>query len=305
MDKFDVIGKRFWFFLISGIIILTGIVALSTFGLKPGVEFTSGSLMTVGFEQNTDVAGVKQTVVDLGYTGAIVQQTGAGDFLIRLPVLDDAAKRTFEDGLTAALGNLQVKSFDTVSPIIAAETLRNTIIAVVLSAIGMLIYISWAFRRMPNPFRWGVSAIAALAHDILVVVGTYAFLGGLLGWQIDLMFVAGLLTVVGYSVNGTIVIFDRIRENVRLYPAADFALVVNNSLVDTLARSLNTGMTTLFGAIALMLFVGASIQNLVVVLLVGVATGTYSAICTAAPLLVVWNKGEWGRFIGRGKVVGA
>ncbi len=296
---FDIIGKRFWYFLISGIVILSGIVALIVFGLKPGIEFTSGSLLTVGFNQSVTMEQVKQAVADSGYDTAIIQGTGQGDFLIRLPELGGAAKSTLEADLSASLGDLEVKGFDSVSPMIAAETTRNATIAVIVSAIGMLLYISWAFHRMPNPFRWGVCAIASLVHDILVVLGVFAILGGIFGWQVDLMFVIGMLTVIGYSVNDTIVIFDRIRENLFKGGGVDFEVVVNNSLLETLARSFITGLGTLFVLLALLFFVGAPVQNLVVVLLVGIITGTYSSIGTAASLLVVWRKGEWGRFIGR------
>ncbi len=296
---FDIIGKRFWYFLISGIVILSGIIALIVFGLKPGIEFTSGSLLTVGFKQPVTMEQVEHAVADSGYNAAIIQRTGQGDFLIRLPEINSAAKATLEANLSASLGDLEVKGFDAVSPMIATETTRNAMIAVVISAIGMLLYISWAFHRMPNPFRWGICAIASLVHDILVVVGVFAILGGIFGWQVDLMFITGILTVIGYSVNDSIVIFDRIRENLFKGGGIDFEVVVNNSLVETLTRTLVTGIGTLFVLVALLLVVGAPIQNLAVVLLVGIITGTYSGICTAAPLLVVWRKGEWGRFIGR------
>jgi len=296
---FNIIGKRFWFFLISGVVILAGVIALVVFGLNPAVEFSSGSLLTVGFEQAVSVDEVKSALADLGYGGAIIQRTGEGDFLLRLPELSGDAKGDLEAGLNASLGKLEVKGFDSVSPMIAAETTRNAVIAVVISAIGMLLYISWAFHRMPNPFRWGICAIVSLVHDILVVVGVFAFLGGILGWQVDLMFITGVLTVIGYSVNDTIVIFDRIRENLLKGGGVDFEVVVNYSLVETMSRTLITGVGTLFVLIALLLFVGAPIQNLVVVLLVGIITGTYSSIGTAASLLVVWEKGEWGRFIMR------
>lgn len=296
---FDIIGKRFWFFLISGIVILAGIIALIVFGLKPGIEFTSGSLLTVGFKQPATMEQVKQALADAGYDTAIIQRTGQGDFLIRLPELNSAASATLEANLSASLGDLEVKGFDSVSPMIATETTRNATIAVIVSSIGMLLYISWAFHRMPNPFRWGTCAIASLVHDVLVVLGVFAILGGIFGWQIDLMFVTGMLTVIGYSVNDTIIAFDRIRENLLKGGGVDFEVVVNNSLVETISRSLNTSLTTLFVVIALWLLVGVNIQNLVVVLLVGIITGTYSSIGTAASLLVVWRKGEWGRFIGR------
>ncbi|MBI4187709.1 MAG: protein translocase subunit SecF [Chloroflexi bacterium] len=296
---FDIIGKRFWFFLISGIVILAGIVALIVFGLKPGIEFTSGSLLTVKFDQPVTVTQLKQASSELGYSDTIIQHTGEGNFLIRLPELTSVAKTALQTGLADKLGKAEVIGFDSISPLVAAETTRNAIIAVIISAIGMLIYISWAFHRVPNPFRWGTCAIIALVHDILVVIGTFALLGGIADWQIDLMFITGMLTVIGYSINDTIVIFDRIRENLLKSGQADFETVVNNSLVETMSRTLNTSLTTLFGIIALWRFVGAPIQNLVIVLLVGIITGTYSSFGTAASLLVVWKKGEWGRFLMR------
>ncbi len=295
----DIIGKRFWYFLISGIVIIAGIIALVVFGLQPGIEFSSGSLLTVSFEQEVSEEQVREALTDLEYGTAIVQHTGSGDFIIRLPGLSNDAKDELEAGLAASLGDFEVKGFDSVSPMIAEETTRNAGIAVLVSAFAMLLYISWAFHRMPNPFRWGACAIASLVHDVLVVVGVFAILSGIFGWEIDLMFVAGILTVIGYSINDSIVIFDRIRENVKNYGDADFEKVVNRSLEETLSRTLITSMGTLFVLIALLLFVGAPIQNLVVVLLVGIVTGTYSSIGTAASLLVVWKKGEWGRFIGR------
>jgi len=295
---FDVIGKRFWFFLISGIVILAGIISLSVFGLEPGIEFRSGSEVTVSFEQPVDKQEVMQALADLGYGSAIVRKAGT-DFILDLPELDDAAKEALRADLADKLGQFQDGGFQLVSAKSAAGTTRNTIIAVIISAVAMLIYISWAFRRMPNPFRWGACAIVALLHDVLVVLGVFAFLGGIFDWQIDLMFIAGVLTVIGYSANDVIVVFDRMRENVRNRGEANFEAVVNDSILEILSRSLITGLGTLFVLIALLLIVGASIQNLVVALLVGIITGTYSGIGTAASLLVVWNKGEWGRFIGR------
>jgi len=293
----DIIGKRFWFLIISGAMVLVGIIAFSVFGLKAGIEFSSGSLLTVGFERQVELEELKVAVADLGYSNAIVQRTGAGDFLIRLPELTDEAKAALEAGLTDRLGAFEVKGFDLVSPMIAAETTHNAAIAVIIATIGMLLYISWAFHRMPNPFRWGTCAIISMVHDVIIVVGVFAILGGTLGWQIDMMFITGVLTVIGYSVNDTIVIFDRIRENLRKGISPDFEVVVNHSLVETLTRSIITGLGVLFVLVALLLFVGASIQTLVAVLLVGIYTGTYGSIFIAASLLVVWEKGEWGRFL--------
>ncbi len=301
---FDIIGKRFWYFSVSGIIILAGIISMFVYGLKPGVEFGSGTETTVSFENPVDKQQVVQALADLGYGSGsaivrgVIGATGT-DFVIALPELNDDSKSALQAGLKDKLGEFQSGGFQTVTKDSAAETSRNATIAVIISSIGMLLYISWAFRRMPNPFRWGVCAIIAMVHDILVVLGLFALFGGLFGWQVDLMFIAAFLTVIGYSVNDTIVIFDRIRENVKNYGSADFEGVVNRSLVETMSRTLITGLGTLFVLIALMLIIGAPIQNMATVLLVGIITGTYSSIGTAASLLVVWKNGEWGRFIGR------
>ncbi|MFC2041176.1 protein translocase subunit SecF [Chloroflexota bacterium] len=294
---FDIIGKRFWFFLIAGVIILICIISLATFGLKAGVEFSSGSLMTVRFDEEVTQGELENELASLGYKNVIIQRSGEEDFLIRLPELSSEAKSALEAGLTARFSTLKVGEFDSVSPIIAAETTRNAGIAVAVAAIGILLYITWAFHRMPNPFRYGACAILALVHDALVAMGVFSILGGILGWEINLMFVTGLLAVIGYSVNNTVVVFDRIRENMMTDAKSGFEVVVNNSLVETLGRSLNTALTTLFVAVALLLFVGATIQNFAVVLVVGTIAGTYSSICIAPELLVVWRKGEWGRFI--------
>ena len=185
----------------------------------------------------------------------------------------------------------------TVSPIIATETGRNAAIAVTIAAVFMLFYIAWAFRRMPKPLRWGTCAIIALIHDVLVVIGVFSILGWTIGIQIDAMFITGMLTVVGYSVNNTVVVFDRIRENVSRGISKDLEVTVNASILETLGRSINTSLTTLFVILAIFLFGGITIRYFILVLLIGVVAGTYSSMCIAGSLLVVWDKGEWGRFI--------
>ncbi len=294
---FDITGKRFWFFLISGVVILIAIISLLTFGLKPGIEFSSGSMLTVSFEQEVDQGNLKQELVSLGYDNALIQHTSGGDFLIRTHELTSANKTSLEDALADRFGHLSETEFNSVSPMIAAETTRNAAIAVAVAAVGILLYITWAFRRMPKPFHYGTCAIIALLHDALVALGVFSILGGILGWEINLMFITGILAVIGYSVNNTVVVFDRIRENLIKVASSDFEVVVNNSLVETLGRSLNTSLTTMLVVLALLLFVGASIQNFAVVLLIGIITGTFSSVCIAPTLLVVWEKAEWGRFI--------
>ena len=294
---FDIVGKRFWFFLIAGVVILVCIVSLATFKLKAGIEFSSGSLMTVSFEQKVDKGDLKEELASLGYANVIIQSIGEDEFLVRLPRLSSKVKAELEAGLTSTFDTLNVKEFDDVSEMVASETTRNAFWAVLAATIGILLYVAWAFRRMPHPFRYGICALIALTHDTLVALGVFSILGGLLGWETDLKFVIGILAVIGYSVNNTVVVFDRIRENLTRDTRSGFETVVNSSLIETISRSLNTSLTTLFVVLALLLFIGAAIQNFAVVLLVGVIAGTYSSLLIAPPLLVVWQKGEWRRFI--------
>jgi len=294
---FDIIGKRFWFLLISGVILLISIVSLIGFGLKAGVEFSSGSILTVRFEQEVAQDQLKQEMANLGHPNAIIQRTGEGDFLIRTRELSGEDKTQLENDLMARFGQLTEAEFYSVSPMVATETASNAVIAVVIAAIGVLLYVTWAFHRMPKPFRYGTSAVIALIHDALVALGVFSILGGLLDWEINLMFITGILAVIGYSVNNTVVVFDRIRENLNLGVSADFEVIVNNSLVETLGRSINTSLTTLFVVLALLFFVGVSIQNFAVVLLIGVIAGTFSSVCIAPTMLVIWEKKEWGRLI--------
>lgn len=202
-----------------------------------------------------------------------------------------------EEALAARFGQLQETEFNTVSPMVARETAQNAAIAVAVAAIGILLYITWAFHRMPKPFHYGTCAVIALVHDTLMALGIFSIIGGVLGWEVDLKFIIGILAVIGYSVNNTVVVFDRIRENQTLGVSPDFEVVVNRSLVDTLSRSLNTSLTTLFVVLSLMLFVGVAIQNFAAVLLIGIVAGTFSSIGIAPSLLVVWERGEWGRFL--------
>ena len=296
---FDITGKRFWFFLISGAVILIGIISLATFGLPRGIEFGSGSMMTVSFEQEVTHSELRQELSRLGYVNAIVQGAEGGNFYIRTDTLGEEEKAELKNALMAKFGSLEEMEFYSVSPMVATETARNAIWAVLGAAVGILLYVTWAFRRMPKPFHYGTCAIVALVHDVLVVLGIFSILGGILGWEINLMFITGVLAVIGYSVNNTVVIFDRIRENLTKGVSANFEVVVNNSLIETVGRSLNTSLTTLVVVLALLLFVGASIQNFAIVLLIGIIAGTYSSICIAPQLLLVWERKEWGRFLPR------
>ena len=295
----DIVGKRFWFFVTAGIIILFSIIALVNFGLKPGIELSSGSMLTVSFEQTVVKSELQEEMASAGYPGALIQQTGEGGFLIRTEELSGEEKTDLEDALQNRFGATTESEFYSVSPMVASETARNAGIAIAVAAVGILLYITWAFRRMPKPFRYGACALIGLGHDILVALGVFAVLGGMFGWEINLMFITGILAVVGYSVNNTVVVFDRIRENLSRRVSTDFKTVVNNSIAETISRSLNTSLTTLFVILAMLLFVGASIQNFAVVMLIGVIAGTFSSVCIAPNLLVVWEEGKWSSLFKR------
>ncbi|MBN2076273.1 MAG: protein translocase subunit SecF [Dehalococcoidales bacterium] len=290
----DIIGKRTWYFVIAGVLVVACIIFLVVFGLKAGVEFSSGSVMTVGFEQQVEKGNLENELNELGYTSAIIQEVGDDSFLVRLPRLTAAEKTTLEIDLTETFETLVIREFDDVSEMVASETTRNAAIAVAVATIGILLYIAWAFRRMPHPFHYGICAIIALVHDTLIALGIFAVLGGIFGWEIDLKFIIGILAVIGYSVNNTVVVFDRIRENLLTDSRSSFSTVVNNSLIETLTRSLNTSLTTLFVVLALMFFVGTVIQNFTAILLVGIIAGTFSSLFIAPSLLVLWRGSRQG-----------
>ena len=300
----DFVGKRYWYFLFSALIIVPGIISLLIPpALKPGIEFTSGSTMTLHFEQPVEQSQLREEYQKLGHGDAIIQRTG-DNYLVRTRTLASeerdasgntvrpAERQQLEGALRDRFGNLEVLDFYSVSPIIASEIVRNAALAVVAASVGILLYITWAFRKVSNPFRYGVCALVALLHDVLVVVGIFSILGKLFNIEVDSMFITALLTVIGFSVHDTIVVFDRIRENLRKGVSADFGSVVNYSILQTLGRSLNTSLTVVFTLLALFLFGGVTIRTFVLVLLIGIISGTYSSIFNASQLLVVWENGE-------------
>jgi preprotein translocase subunit SecF len=296
----DFVGKRYWYFLISAIVIVPGIISLIVFGLKAGTDFHPGTEMTVQFSPNVEQSQLRQELEKLGYGDAVLQTTSGGDFLIRLREITTEEKQALTDNLSTGLSaNVTIEQFSVVTATVASQTVRYAIIAVIVAAVCILLYITFAFRKMPNPFRWGMCAVAALVHDILLVLGVFSILGWAAGVEIDALFITGMLTVAGYSVHDTIVVFDRIRENLTKGVSKDFEQVVNYSIGQTFTRSLNTSLTVILVLLALFLLGGATIHYFTLVLLIGIITGTYSSICNASQLLVVWNNHEWGRFIGR------
>ena len=298
----DFVGKRAWFFLISLAVILPGVVFLIIApGLKQGIDFTGGSSLTLEFADPVDQADLRVQLAVLEQTDALVQRLGDDTFFIRTKGLRDDQRTVLVSGLKASLSpsGVEVLSFDLVSPVVAAETVRNGFYAVLAAAVGIFLYVWWAFRSVPSPFRYGAAAIIALLHDTVIVVGIFAILGKVVDMEVNTMFLIALLTVIGYSVNDTIVVFDRVRENTLLYTNRSLANVVNLSISETLGRSLNTSFTLLFTLLALMLFGGSTIRVFLLVLLIGVVAGTYSSIAIATQILVAWDQGDLGRLLRR------
>ena len=292
----DFVGKRFWFFIISLLVIAPGVVFLiSTPGLKPGIDFTGGSSMTLQFPEGSslDQQDLRDILAEDGYTESTVQNMGGDSFFVRTKELDEEAKDNLVETITSSLSpdsqNL-LQSFDLVSPVVAQETVLNALWAVLAAAIGIFFYIWWAFRNVPSPFRYGLAAIVALLHDTIIVVGIFSILGALFEIEVNTMFLIALLTVIGYSVNDTIVVFDKIRENVLIYSNRPFTEVVNLSISETICRSINTSFTLLVTLLALILFGGSTIREFLLVLLIGVVAGTYSSIAIASQVLVTWDQ---------------
>lgn len=296
----DFVGKRNWFFLVSLLVILPGVAFLIINpGLRTGIDFTGGSTMTLGFSNPVTQQALREALAARGEIDSTVQNLGDNTYFVRTRELSEDDKDGIVEALEANLSpdGVNVLSFDLVSPVVARDTVINGIYAVIAAAIGIFLYLWWAFRSVPKPFRYGVAAIVALLHDLLIVIGIFAILGNLLGTEINTMFLIAVLTVIGYSVNDTIVVFDRLRENVVNYSGRTFAQNVNISISETLGRSLNTSITLLFTLLALILFGGPTIRAFLFVLLIGVIAGTYSSIAVASQVLVAWEAGVFARLM--------
>ena len=298
------VGKRGWFYLFSLAVILPGVVFLIiTPGLNPGIDFTGGSTLTLEFQNNVSQTDLRQSLTSQGHADATVQKLGDRTFFIRTKELTDDSKAALIGALEANLSpdGLTELSFDLVSPVVASETVVNALYAVLAAAVGIFIYIWWAFRNVPSPFRYGAAAIVALLHDTIIVIGIFSILGAVLDMEVGTMFLIAILTVIGYSVNDTIVVFDRIRENVGNHPNRELSEVVNLSISETIGRSLNTSITLMITLLALYLFGGATIREFLLVLLIGVVAGTYSSIAIASQVLISWEYGDIGRLFRRGR----
>ncbi|MBI1854894.1 MAG: protein translocase subunit SecF [Chloroflexi bacterium] len=303
----NIIKNRYFYFLLSLLVIVPGVVFMtlnwtstkeSPFPL--GIDFKGGSLLEIQF------AGTRPGINDVKslYTqfstptqplnDPIVQPLGTDSFSIRSKQMDDTTKGRLVSEMEAKFGSkVTVLNFTSVSASVGAEVTKAAGVAILMAALAILLYIWYAFRGVEHPLRYGTAAIIAMFHDILVVLGVEAILGYFLGWEADALFLTAVLTVIGFSVHDTIVVFDRIRENANIYRRVEYEKMVNHSIIQTLDRSINTQLTVMFTLFALALFGGDSIRHFVIILLVGIFSGTYSSVFNASPILVVWENKEW------------
>jgi preprotein translocase subunit SecF len=309
----NIIKNRYIYFFISLLIIIPGIVFMGlnwaktkTGPLPLGIDFRGGSLLEVQF------AGTRPTIqeVDALYAefssdaepiaDPVIQPLGEDSYSMRSKTMTDETKGKLVAEMESRFGStVTVLNFTSVSPAIGAEVTRAAGLAILMAAVAILLYIWWAFRGVQHPYRYGTAAVIAMLHDVLVVLGTEAILGYFLGWEADALFLTALLTVIGFSVHDTIVVFDRVRENSNILRRIDYETMVNHSIVQTLDRSIATQLTVMLTLFALVLFGGDSTRHFVLILLVGIFSGTYSSIFNAAPILVVWENREWKTWFKR------
>jgi preprotein translocase subunit SecF len=303
----NITKNRYLYFLISLLVIIPGFVFMgmnwvnTKEGPLPlGIDFRGGSLLEVQFEgtlpASADITALyKEFSTDAeSIEDPIVQPLGSDSYAIRSKTMSDETKGKIVAEMESRFGSkITVLNFTSVSASVGAEVTKSAGWAVLAAAAAILIYIWYAFRSVEHAYRYGTAAIIAMLHDVLVVVGVEAMLGYFLGWEADALFLTALLTVIGFSVHDTIVVFDRVRENSHILRRVDYETMVNHSIIQSLDRSLNTQLTVMFTLTALVLFGGDSIRHFVIILLVGIFSGTYSSIFNAAQILVVWENREW------------
>lgn len=291
----NVIGHKNWYFGISLLFVVTGVIAIFLWGLNLSIDFTGGSRLTLSFDKVVDNNRIQVVDKTLKAEKIKVASIEKSDKLIfvRTSPMDQNQNNKFISTLSKSFKDVKEQEFETIGPVIGQETTWNAFKAVGIAAILIVLYITWSFRQVPKPassFRFGVCAIIGLIHDVLIVLGAFAIMGHFFNVEIDSLFVTAILTIIGFSVHDTIVVFDRFRENLKRTGASDFAKTANDSILQTIDRSLNTSLTVVLVLISLLLFGGESIRLFVIALLIGIIGGTYSSIFVASPLLVLWQE---------------
>ena len=315
----DFVGRRAMFYFFSMLVMLPGVISLALpGGLHRGIEFSSGTNFSVAFKESVTQDEMRTVLAELGHPESRIQQTSEGRLLVRTELIEGAseapafgpappsAREELEAGLIARLGPMldsdgnestRFLEFSSVSPSVSSDITRNAALAVLAASVAILIYITLSFISVPSPMRYGAAAILAMGHDVVVTLGAASILGRLFDFEIDTLFITAMLTIVGFSVHDTIVVFDRVRENVRRAEAAGYnpqlADTVNASLNQTLGRSLNTSLTAVLVLVTLILLGGDTIRDFVTIMAIGIISGTYSSIFIASQLLVSWDLGDF------------
>jgi preprotein translocase subunit SecF len=294
--RLDIVGRRNWFFALSLIVIIPGVVSMLTRGFSLGIDFAGGTEFMLKFQNQASLQAVESTVAQEGINGT-VQRTADGTYIVRATTLKPAQQQKVRDDLEKKVGPVSQYRVDTIGPTIAREIVTGALIAVAAASTLILLYLAFRFRRVQggwrSGFQFGGSALLALLHDVFLLTGIFSILGRVFQLrigEIDSFFLTAVLTVVGFSVHDTIVVFDRIRENLVLSSRLTFEQVVNLSIMQTAARSIITSFTVVLVLLALLLFGGDTLKGFTLALLIGIVSGTYSSIFNAAPLLVVWRR---------------
>jgi preprotein translocase subunit SecF len=291
----NILGKRYYFFGLSLLIILIGLGIILFRGIPLSIDFTGGSLMEIRFSgQQPQTSEIIAVYEKAGIQDVQVQASNTGNYIIRSQFLENNDRDAVLAALNQSIGAVEVVRFDSVGPSIGKQVTSRGTLAVIVSSLLVVLFIAWSFRGVTHAFRYGICAILAMIHDVAIIFSATAIGSLLWGWEIDSLFLTALLTVIGFSMQDTIVVFDRIRENANIYRRLDFETLVNHSIVQTLQRSINTQLMTVeFLLLALAMFGGITLREFAGILLIGLLSGTYSSIFIAAPILVLWENKEW------------
>jgi preprotein translocase subunit SecF len=283
---------KLWF-TVSAFMLIFGIASLSIYGLRLGIDFKGGTLSEIQFENSFDINKVKEVLAKSQVSNYQLQTAENNSLIIKADNLEKEKHDMLLENLKNEVGPLTETRLDSIGPIVGKQLKKDAIYELILVSLGIVIYMGYAFRKVAKPvtsWRFGWSAVIALLHDLLFVLGVFSILGHYRGVEVDSLFVTAMLTVLGFSVHDTIVVFDRIRENLKVYAGESIEFVVNHSIAQTIVRSLNTSLTVLFVLLALLLFGGETIRYFVLALFIGVIVGTYSSIFIASPVLVLWQR---------------
>jgi len=294
---YHIVEKRNIWFTISAILILPSLLFMLWSGITRGqvlplsIDYTGGTVWEVSFEQPVAPADVRQVFVDAGYNDTTVFTVNNDSTVqIKFKPVDGDQKEALRQALEAQFGPLVENTYRSLGPTVGREVSQAAVIAVAAASVLILLYIAWAFRSVPHPFRYGVAAIVALVHDVLVSLSFLAIMNLVAGWEMDALTLTALLTVIGYSVNDTVVIFDRLRENLHRYRNESFSVVANRSIIETATRSIGTQITVLLITVAILVLGGATLQQFIATMLVGFVSGMYSSIFNATQILAAWDE---------------